>query len=107
MNITQEQQGNISVFTLQGRADSVGASQLEQALRQASNSRVILDMSQLVYINSAGLRILAALLTENQQGGGDLLLVAPSTRIRRVFQIIGFDNFFRMFDSLDAAVNGF
>jgi anti-anti-sigma factor len=68
---------------------------------------MILDLSQLVYINSAGLRVLAATLTENQKGGGDLLLVAPSAKIRRVLQIIGFDHFFRMFDNLDAAVTEF
>ena len=107
MNIAQNQQGTISVFTLQGRADSVGVDQLEHTLRQANTFRMILDLSQLRYINSAGLRVLAAMLTENQASGGDLLLVAPSGKIRRVFEIIGFDKFFRVFDSLDTAVREF
>jgi len=107
MNITQNQQGGISVFALKGRADSVSADQLDHTLRQANTVRMILDLSQLVYINSAGLRVLAAVLTENKAGGGDLLLVAPSSKIRRVFRIIGFDKFFRLFDSLEAAVREF
>jgi len=107
MNITQSLHGDISVLTLKGRADSVGAGELEQALSQAENSRVILDMAQLMYINSAALRLLAAALTDNQGRGGDLLLAAPSATVRRVLQIIGFDHFFRIFDNLDAAVKEF
>jgi anti-sigma B factor antagonist len=107
VNITQNQQGSISVFTLEGRADSVSGDQLEQMLRKANTFRMILDMSQLMYINSAGLRVLGAMLTENQPGGGDLLLVVPSSKVRRVFEIIGFDKFFRLFDSIDAAVREF
>lgn len=107
MDITKSQHGSISVFTLHGRADSAGAGELERALLQSNNSRVILDMSRLTYVNSAALRILAEALTKNQEHGGDLLLAAPSARIRRVFQIIGFDLFFRMFDTLEAAVKEF
>jgi stage II sporulation protein AA (anti-sigma F factor antagonist) len=107
MNITISQHDSISVFALQGRADGGGARELEQALLQANNPRAILDMSQLKYINSAALRILAAALTENRGRGGDLLLAAPPAKIRRVFQIIGFDHFFRIFDSLDAAIKEF
>ncbi len=106
MDIKQSQQGSVSVFSLQGRADSVGAGQLEQALWQTDNARVILDLSQLLYINSAALRVLAAVLTRNQEAGGDLLLVNPPAKVRRVFQIIGFDHFFRIYDTLDAAVEG-
>ena len=110
MNITENRQGPISIFTLQGRADSVGAVELEQALQQALGAdrfRMILDLSQVTYINSAGLRILAAVLTQNQTNGGDLLLATPPPKIRRVLQIVGFDNFFRMFDSLESAVREF
>lgn len=107
MDITSSQQGTVSVLSLLGRADSVGATQLEQALQQAPNVRVVLDMSQLVYINSAALRVLAAALTDHQQGGGDLLLVAPPRKVRRIFEIIGFDRFFRMVDTVEAAVGEF
>jgi anti-sigma B factor antagonist len=107
MNITENRQGPISTFTLQGRVDSEGAVELDRALHEAlgaGRSRIILDLSQVAYINSAGLRILADVLTQNQANGGDLVLVAPSSRVRRVFQIVGFDRFFRVFDSMELAV---
>ena len=107
MNITENRQGPISTFTLQGRVDSAGAVELEQALHEAlsaGRTQIVLDLSKVAYINSAGLRILADVLTQNQANGGDLVLVAPSTRVRRVLQIVGFDRFFRMFDSMESAV---
>jgi anti-sigma B factor antagonist len=107
MNITENRQGPISTFTLQGRVDSVGAVELEQALYEALGAgriQIILDLSQVTYINSAGLRILADVLTQNQANGGNLVLVAPSSRVRRVLQIVGFDRFFRMFDNIESAV---
>ena len=110
MNITENRQGPISTFTLRGRVDSAGAVELEQALHEAlgaGHTRIILDLSQVAYINSAGLRILADVLTQNQANGGDLVLVAPSSKVRRVFQIVGFDHFFRMFDTIESAVREF
>ena len=110
MNITESTQNDISIFRPQGRVDGQGAIDLELTLQAAFEegaSRMILDLSQVTYINSAGLRIIAAILTLNQGSGGDLLLASPSQRIRRVFQIIGFDNFFRLFDSVETAVEAF
>jgi anti-anti-sigma factor len=110
MNITENRQAAISTFTLEGRVDSAGAVELEQALHRAlsaGRTRIILDLSQVAYINSAGLRILADVLTQNQASGGDLVLVAPSIKVRRVLQIVGFDHFFRTFDDLDSAAREF
>lgn len=110
MNITEHTQHNISVFELHGRADTQGAIDLEHTLLEASKAgkhHMILDMSQLTYISSAGLRILAALLTQNQSNGGDLLLASPSSKIRHVLHIIGFDKFFRLFDTVELAMQAY
>ena len=110
MKITESTRNNIRIVQLQGRVDSEGAIDMElglQEMTEAGSSQVILDLSQVTYINSAGLRILADMLTRTQANGGDLLLAGPSQKIRRVFQIIGFDNFFRLFDDVDSAVEAF
>jgi anti-anti-sigma factor len=110
MNITEKVENEVSIFAPDGRIDSEGALDLEMALQVAyeeGTSRIILDLSEVTYINSAGLRILADFLCRMQERGGDLLLVRLSPRIQRVLQIIGFDNFFRIFDSLDQALRAF
>lgn len=110
MQITSRNHNDIAVFVLEGRADSSGAGQMDEALQQAvssGQSRIVLDMANVSYINSAGLRTLADILTQCRANQGDLALVSLNVKVERVFNIIGFDKFFRVFDSIEAAVAHF
>lgn len=110
MNITERQQDDITIFVLDGRVDSEGAVDLDLALQTATTEgkyRLILEMSDVRYINSAGLRTLADILTQAQDNDGDLKLVNLNPKVRRVFQIIGFDKFFTLYESMDDAVAAF
>jgi anti-sigma B factor antagonist len=109
MNITEREENGIAVFVLEGRVDSEGAVDLDLALQTAVSEgkyKIILDMSQVRYINSSGLRTLADILTQNKQNGGDLRLVDLNPKVARVFQIIGFDKFFNAYDTLEEAKAG-
>lgn len=108
MNITVREQNGVVVFVLDGRVDSVGAAELDQALEIAvaeGKYLIVLDMSAVRYINSAGLRILADVLTQNQANGGNLRLVNLNPKVQRVFQIIGFDKFFAAYATLEGAMS--
>lgn len=110
MNITEREQNGVSVFVLDGRVDSEGAVDLDLALQTAvteGKHKMILDMSQVRYINSAGLRTLADILTQNKENGGDLILVDLNPKVQRVFQIIGFDKFFTVHPSVEDALTAF
>jgi anti-sigma B factor antagonist len=110
MNITEREQNGVTIFTLEGRVDSEGAVDLDLALQTASSegkNRMILDMCQVRYINSAGLRTLADILTQNKASDGDLKLVELNPKVMRVFQIIGFDKFFSIYDTAEQALADF
>jgi anti-anti-sigma factor len=110
MEIKPYEKQGVSVFELTGRIDSAGAAELDAALHEANTSnkyKMILDMVGVSYINSAGLRTLADILTRNQANGGGLRLVALNPKVERVFKIIGFDKFFEAYGSVDAALSGF
>jgi anti-sigma B factor antagonist len=110
MQITSQDHDGVTVFTLEGRIDSSGASEMDSALQQAiagGKRNMVLDMSEVSYINSAGLRTLADVLTQNRAKDGDLLLVALNPKVERVFKIIGFDKFFDIFNSVDQALAEF
>ncbi len=108
MNITVHEQADVQVFVLEGRIDTQGAAELETALQSADeNPRMVLNMTEVRYISSAGLRVMADVLTRNRDQKGDLKLFGLSPKVLRVFQIIGFDNFFSMYDTLDDAVEAF
>lgn len=106
MEITETIINNIAVYLLNGRIDTEGAVTLEKHLVNASqngNHRMVLDMSQVEYINSAGLRVLAEVLTLNKEQDGNLHLAGINSKVERVFKIIGFDNFFQMFATANDA----
>ncbi len=110
MNINERDENGVAVFVLEGRVDTQGAVDLDlvlQAAVQSGKSKMVLDMSELRYMSSAGLRILADVLTQNKELGGDLKLAALNKKIKRVLQIVGFDKFFSIYETTSAAIEDF
>lgn len=71
MNITKTKEDTKLTLALEGRLDSVTASQLEAEITHglAGVKELVLDFSKLVYLSSAGLRvILSAQKIMNRQG---------------------------------------
>ena len=110
MQITSRDENGITVFALVGRVDSAGASEMDQVLQNSAAEgkyKMVLDMAGVTYINSAGLRTLADILTQNRDNHGDLRLVALNPKVERVFKIIGFDKFFATYNTVEAAKANF
>jgi len=94
----------------EGRIDTEGAVDMDLALQVAVSEgkhKMVLDMAEVRYISSAGLRALVDVFTKNREAGGDLKLAALNPKVMRVFQIIGFDKFFSIYDTLEAATADF
>jgi anti-sigma B factor antagonist len=110
MKISQRSENGITVFVLEGRIDSEGAIQLDDALRgayEAKDFKMVLDMANVQYMNSAALRTLADIISKNREKGGDLKLAALQPKVRRVLQIVGFDKFSSVHETLQAALADF
>lgn len=110
IQISERDESGITIFELDGRIDSEGAVDLDMALQTAISEgkyKLVLDMANLKYINSAGLRTLADVLTQCQANNGDIKLAALSTKINRVFEIVGFNNFFDIQETPANAVTAF
>lgn len=107
MDIIEREQNGVHIFVVQGRVDTQGAVDLDLALQAAvaaGKHQMVLDMAGVRYISSAGLRTLADVLTKNRENGGDLKLATLPDKIMRVFKIIGFHNFFSIYDTVEAAL---
>ena len=110
MEIIEREENGITVFVLDGRIDTQGAVDMDLALQAAvsdGQNKMVLEMANVRYIGSAGLRTLADVLTKNKEEGGDLKLVALNRKVMRVFRIIGFDKFFSIHDTLQTALAEF
>ena len=85
---------DVNTIVLSGRLDTVTAPQLEAELEKilSDSDALVLDMANLVYISSAGLRvILKAQKAMNTKGTMKLIHVGES--IMEVFDITGFSDF--------------
>lgn len=108
MNIHKRDANGVTVFEMDGRVDTQGAVEMDLALQAAVSEgkhRIVLDMAEVNYISSAGLRTLADVLTNTRKDSGDLKLVALNRKALRVLRIVGFDKFFSIYDTLEAALS--
>ncbi|HEV2177669.1 MAG TPA: STAS domain-containing protein [Terriglobia bacterium] len=79
---------------------------VKQALA-AGHSRIILDLGEVNYIDSAGLATLVASYTSAQRAGGELKLLRLTKLVRSLMQITRLSTVFEIYDSVDDAVRSF
>lgn len=95
-----------TVLSVGGELDVAGAPDLRQAVVKtvAGGCRgLILDISELDFIDSFGIGAVVAALKRLRQRGGELALVCPSPRIRRVFEICDLDRIIAIHDTIAGA----
>lgn len=102
---------NIEVFTLHGRVVLGRESQalewqVEELLRQ-NRSRLVFDMTDVSFIDSAGLGILVGCLGKVKAAGGGLKMIGPSDRVRQIFRMTGVEALFSLHASVPEAVASF
>lgn len=91
MTITKTKSGDNLTLALEGRLDTTTAPQLEAELKEslAGVTGLVLDMKELAYLSSAGLRvILGAQKQMNKQGG--MVIHNVNETIMEVFEVTGF-----------------
>ncbi len=102
MNVTEKAlDSGWVVLSVLGRVDAQSAPALEERCQQVADraSRLALDMSQVHYISSAGLRVLFASLKNFRSRGGDMALVAPQASVSKILEIAGFNSVFKIVNS--------
>ena len=105
VTIRRSEQPPWTVLSVAGDLDVVGAPDLRQAVvtAVAEGSRLLaLDLSALDFVDSFGLGAVVGALKRVRQRGGELAVVCPSSRIRRVFEICDLDRVLAMHDSIGA-----
>jgi anti-sigma B factor antagonist len=75
-----------------------------QRMVRADTSRcLIIDFSNVSYVDSAGIGALVGAYVTRQHGGRSLALVGVSDRVKGALQVTHVEQFFRFFDSVSAA----
>ena len=64
------------------------------------HSQVVADLERTTFIDSTGLGILIEVLKHLKKHGGMVYVVAPTTNIRKIFEITALDRVFDIHDNL-------
>jgi anti-sigma B factor antagonist len=97
---------NARVVTIAGEIDGGTAPQAQAViLAQAEpEARIILDMTGVTYMSSAGLRVLLLAYREIHGKGGKIVLVGLSSDLRDTMSATGFLDVFTCTETQDAAI---
>jgi len=107
MDIKVEVINEITVIELNGDLDSNTANTVQdQILAEAHpNSKILLDMSNVHYMSSAGLRLLLLLYRRIREQVGQIAIVGVTDEVKDIMSITGFLDFFSIFDDRNSGMN--
>ncbi len=98
----------VCVVTAYGRIDAATAPDLEEQLSvrlAEGNIRIAVDMSDVSYISSSGLKVLLAALRQARRQKGQLVLCGLQPKVASILEMIGFDQVFPIAQDLAAATD--
>lgn len=95
-----------NLYAPKGRIDAASAAVAERdvlAVLERSGPSVIMDLSQVDYVSSAGLRVLLVAAKTARGRGGKAVIVAPRPAVQEVLRMSGFDKIIAVAPSVDDA----
>lgn len=107
MEIELREEGDVTVATLFGELDGRSAPAVQEKLSSLPqpDARLLLDMSGVNYISSAGLRALLMLYRQINGNNGRVVLVGLPESIEDMMAVTGFLDFFAAYDNYGEALS--
>ena len=108
MEITTQNFKHCDVLSIKGKVDSFTAPDLIKVMEELNNEgryKIILDMSGLEYMSSAGFRaLIAAQRNCKRYNRGEVVLANVPANINAALELAGFTTLFRIFPDVTSAV---
>jgi anti-sigma B factor antagonist len=102
MEITEDQEGSVTIIEVKGRIDSntskVFGDRLTDLLK-AGRGSLIIDMRDIIYISSAGFRVLLVAGKVAEERNSLLALCNLSPQVKRLFDLGDFTDLFQIYPS--------
>ncbi len=102
MEITKRKEKDVAIVAVSGRIDAITAPDFEKSLDElitAGDRVILIDLSALGYISSAGLRSILSSAKKLKVLSGEILFTGLQGPVEEVFQISGFKSIFKIFPS--------
>jgi anti-sigma B factor antagonist len=101
---------NVTLVQVNGRVDSTNANSLGDALTgeiENGHTKIVLDLSSVEYMSSAGLREIVAAYKRVKRNAGDVRIAQPSYRVLEVLEVAGLDTIFQIYSTQLEAVGSY
>ncbi|RJP22449.1 MAG: anti-sigma factor antagonist [Candidatus Omnitrophota bacterium] len=97
IKINIKDEPNCKWIHVEGRIDGVTAPELQSQINtliEVGNTKLLMELEQVDYLSSAGLRVFMNGQKLLKRAGGELILYKASQPVFEIFQLSGFANIF-------------
>jgi anti-anti-sigma factor len=109
MEINTRESSGTTIVSLNGPLDTGTASEVGSKLDELTGARatkIIVDLTDVEFVSSAGLRILLATAKRLRKSAGDLSVCGLNETVQEVFDMSGFSSILKVFPGVDEALAG-
>ena len=107
MKISERKQGDITILQPHGRLDATNAADMDRSvatLIKGGVTHLVLDLSGLEYVSSAGLRVFLSAAKNMKNAQGKFSLGNPTPQVRQVLEVAGFSTILPVFATMAEAI---
>jgi anti-anti-sigma factor len=107
MDIRLRKSGQMSIVSIAGSIDASTADHITSFVDERISSgekHLVIDLSEVEFMSSAGLRIILGALKEIRKQEGNLYLAGPQAGVERVLKMSGFSKIVKIYDNVDKAI---
>lgn len=97
-SVTSRDLGDSRIFTLSGELDASTCRGLVEQLQGPPGSSVVVDLSELTFMDSSGLGAIHLARRRASKDGGTLVVCRPQPIVHRVLQLTGLDTWIADWD---------
>ena len=108
MEINSKKEKGCLIISVKGRIDAVTAPDFEKSLSEwisQGDATLIVNLSDLEYISSAGLRSILSVAKVLKAKGGKMIFASLKGTVKDVFKISGFGSIFQIFETEEEALS--
>ncbi len=110
MKIERRTVGTVDVCAPQDALVDEASEEFKQVLQgclRGANPRMVVDMNEVVYVDSAALEALAGVADELGERGVQLKLAGVTPTCREILELTGLSGRYQFFEDVDAAVRSY
>ena len=107
MVITEDRTADVLILGLSGKLDATTAKTFEDKILaeiEAGDRRLMIDLSRLDYVSSAGLRVFLVAAKRMRSKDGKIALCSLQDHVQQVFDLSGFSSILAIYGSREDGI---